>query len=303
MRKIGAISDRHQGAVLGAYLFSQGIENDIDPGSDGSCVVWIHSDDKLDVASEILSHFQANATDARYTAGAREGEKQLAEETAKDERFRKNYHDRKRLFKKMKIGLVTAGLVGLSVVITVLSEFGRNESVTGHVLFTAVQYGNRFALPEIASGQVWRLVLPIFLHWNFLHLLFNMMWTVDLGTVLERRHGSVVLLIFVVVIGVVSNMLQFLVSGPYFGGMSGVVYGFLGYLWIRSKTDPFYDIHLNKNTVMMMGIWFVLCIVLTHSQMGMHIANMAHGGGLAVGMLAGYVSGLIAKRSRFGKTK
>lgn len=304
MRKIGSITGENDAAVLGAYLFAQGIENDMDAGSDDNWSVWIHSDDKLEAAREILSHFESNPTDSRYMSGAKLGQQKLAAETAKAERFKKNYYDGKRVFKRLNVGIVTAVLMGLSVVISVISGFGDHEvPFTDHILISSIYYSNGLVLPEILSGQVWRLVTPIFLHFNFIHLLFNMMWISDLGTVVERRHGSLALLIFVLLIAIPSNLLQFLASGPSFGGMSGVVYGLLGYLWIRGKVDPFYEIHLRRETVTMMGIWFVLCIVLSNSNMGMHVANMAHGGGLAVGMLAGYLLGFIAKRSRFGKTE
>ena len=301
MRKIGTVPDRAQGEVLGAYLYSQGIGNQVDESGDGLWAVWISSDDDIATAGTILNDFRADPDSPKFTAGADHGKQKLVKEDAKDKRFRKNYYDRKRLFNRFSFGLVTAFLIALSIITTLVTNFGADHSMTDEIFLTSVEYRDSWivydrTLQEVRSGQVWRLVTPIFLHLGFIHLLFNMLWMSDLGNMIERRHGSLRLLGFVCLLAVPSNILQFLFTGPTFGGMSGVVYGLLGYLWIRSKTDPFYEIHLRRNTIVMMGIWFVLCIVMPE----MHVANVAHAVGAVVGMASGYITGLLARRQRYG---
>ena len=70
-------------------------------------------------------------------------------------------------------------------------------------------------------------------------------------------------------------------SGPAFGGMSGVVYGLFGYLWIKTKFDPRSGFYLDPNLTMWFLIWFVLCMTGAVGP----IANWAHGVGLAAGAL------------------
>lgn len=301
MRKIGTVPERAQGEVLGAYLYSQGIESQVDESGDGLWVVWISSDDDIATATAILADFLADPESAQFTAGADHAKHKLQQEDAKDKRFHRNYYDRKRLFKRFSFGLVTAFLIALSIITTLVTNFGADNSMTDELFLTSVEYRDSWivydrTLPEVRSGQVWRLVTPIFLHLGFVHLLFNMLWMSDLGNMMERRHGSLRLLAFVCLLAIPSNVLQFLFTGPTFGGMSGVVYGLLGYLWIRSKTDPFYEIHLRRNTITMMGIWFVLCIVMPE----LHVANFAHAAGVVVGMAAGYITGLLARHKRYG---
>jgi len=77
-------------------------------------------------------------------------------------------------------------------------------------------------------------------------------------------------------------------GGPNFGGMSGVVYGLLGYIWIRGKLDPGSGLFLHRETVIMMIVWFFLCFT---GWVG-DIANGAHAGGLLIGMACGWLSSL-----------
>jgi rhomboid protease GlpG len=90
---------------------------------------------------------------------------------------------------------------------------------------------------------------------------------------------------------VVSNFAQFYITSLYdpryaygiFGGMSGVLFGLLGYAWMKSRYDPAAEIYVHPNTVLFMMIWLVVCAL---GLIG-HVANWAHSVGLAVGMAIG----------------
>src|SRR5205814_9740200 len=94
------------------------------------------------------------------------------------------------------------------------------------------------SLIEIKNGQLWRLITPIFVHGGFLHLLFNMWWMRDLGFMIEQRKGSLRLALMVLLVAIPSNIAQYMTAGPWFGGMSGVVYGLFGYIWMKGKFSP-----------------------------------------------------------------
>ena len=143
------------------------------------------------------------------------------------------------------------------------------------------------SLPEIRGGEIWRLFTPMFIHFGPIHLICNMLWLRDLGSMVEGRQSSLHLAILTLVIAACSNVAQFYIGGaPNFGGMSGVVYGLLGYVWMRGKFDPGSGLFLHPSTVIMMIIWFFAC----YTGLLGPIANTAHAVGLVMGMAWGYVS-------------
>jgi len=148
------------------------------------------------------------------------------------------------------------------------------------MLYLSVESVN---LPEVRQGQVWRLLTPIFMHHDIPHILFNMLWLKDLGSLIEVRQGTFKLLLLVVVIGVGSNLGQDLVGGPFFLGMSGVLYGLFGFIWMRGKLDPASGLRLSPPDIVMMIGWFFLCLFHFVGD----VANGAHAFGLVMGMIWG----------------
>src|SRR5207253_2404761 len=86
----------------------------------------------------------------------------------------------------------------------------------------------QYWLDHLKRGQVWRVLTPAFIHFSILHLMFNMFWLLDLGTMIETRRGTLKLLGLVLLSGILGNLGEYFWSGPFFGGMSGVVYGLFG---------------------------------------------------------------------------
>ena len=117
-----------------------------------------------------------------------------------------------------------------------------------------------------------------------MHLLFNMYWTFILGRMIETRRGTLKIGLMVLVIAVASNIGQFLAVSPSFGGMSGVVFGLFGYVWMKTRFEPELGMFLSQLTIMIMIAFFFICMT---GIVG-NIANWAHGVGLVVGVLLGY---------------
>jgi len=293
MRMIGSLPSKVLAAKISDYLTSRHIENQITAEEGGAFSLWIYSEDELEEAQKILSEFLSNPTATKY-----EEARPLAQ-VIKTQKYRQEKEARKKFIElrtqwhryNTRLSPVTLTLIILSVVVTLVGWVDPSEGFLHYLYITDYQIvGNylqwRSGLPEVLHGQVWRLVTPIFIHAGVLHLLFNMLWLKDLGTMIEARQGSIFLVLQVIVIGVISNMAQYLWSGPNFVGMSGVVYGLLGYIWIRGRFDPACGLSLNQGVVTMMIFWFFLCLT---GLVG-NVANATHAAGLASGMAWGFLA-------------
>lgn len=154
--------------------------------------------------------------------------------------------------------------------------------------FSFQDFNERRVIPlaeTLASGEVWRLLTPIFLHFGIFHVLFNSLWMWDLGRRLEYLMGAWQFLVFVIITGVASNLTQFFWSGsPGFGGMSGVVYALVGFIAVRQRLVPHPLVAVAPALIGFMLFWLVLCMsgVVDYFIDGA-VANAAHLGGLIAG--------------------
>jgi rhomboid protease GlpG len=293
MRLIGHLADEKAAQTFSGYLYSQKIDSHVELEKADGWGVWINDEDKIEEAARLLKEFQANPSDPKYLAGARSAADLRAEVEKDEARYRKKVHDRRYFFRPLAaygFGPVTFVLILISIVVFILSRFGRDFEPVMGLFITIFAISSPFGppLPEIMHGQVWRLITPIFIHFGLLHIFFNMWWLRDLGSMIEARQSSWLLLVLVLVIAACSNLAQYWFAGPVFGGMSGVVYGLLGYIWMRGKFDPASGLYLHPTTVTMMIIWFFLCF----TPVIPHVANAAHAVGLGMGVAWGYLSSL-----------
>jgi len=193
---------------------------------------------------------------------------------------------------------VTYGLIAACVAVAIISRLGEDLRVLTWLTFADLREFEGSIpgdLDAIQHGQVWRLFTPILIHFGILHLVLNMLWLKDLGGLIERLWSPRTLVVLVAGSAAVSNVAQYLINWDFrsglgyanalSGGMSGVVYCLLGYLWIRGRNDGS-GVRLNQQTVWMMLGWLVVCFTGAFGP----IANTAHLVGLLVGMGWGWVA-------------
>jgi GlpG protein len=140
--------------------------------------------------------------------------------------------------------------------------------------------------------QPWRLISPMLLHFGWLHLVFNVLWWLDLGRRIEcqSRLLLVALLLFT---SVAANVAQAWQVASLFGGLSGVIYGLLGYIWVMDRYNPV-RYHLPQNILIFMLLWLLLGISGLFPALGFgDMANMAHIGGLVAGVAWGFMHTLL----------
>lgn len=189
--------------------------------------------------------------------------------------------------------LVVAGITGLGDNLSTIRWFTFLDfDVQGDYLyFTSLAQG-------LGEGQWWRLVSPMLLHFGVLHLVMNGLWYWELGKRIELRQGPGTLLGLTLLFSLVSNLAQHYSSGPsLFGGLSGVLYGLLGHVWLYQWLAPNRYFSLPRSVIAMMLIWLVVCLSGVVDQLGFgQIANAAHVGGLLIGCLTGLLGGWLARR-------
>jgi len=304
MRPIGRLQDENRARRFGDFLSSQGIENQVDPDLHGTWEIWVLDDDNVGPAQQKLDEFVQHPEDSRFVAPSQAAvrKRERDQETQVGQRVR--MIDARTIFYSppVPIGILTIVLIVVSITVTLLTDFGKKDqfvrpfSITEHRVQNGYVYWQR-GLPEIRHGQIWRLFTPMFLHFHFLHIFFNMLWLRDLGSMIEARKRPWMLLVLVLVIAGTSNLAQYVVTGdPAFGGMSGVVYGLLGYIWMQGKFDPASKLSLEPQTVIFMVAWFFLCFT---GYVG-PIANTVHAAGFGVGLAWGFLAARLSATLRRG---
>jgi len=277
MRQAGTLPSRQDGERFAGYLLTLGISSKVESGG-GEATLWVHDENQLPRSKEELALYLANPTDPRYQAAQQQAKVVLREAAARAKAAQKNYVDMRQAWSySARRRPITLALIAASVVVWLAMN---SDGFLGELPNQLA-----FWMPAIREGEVWRLITPIFIHFGWLHILFNMWWLYDLGTMIEARLKSVRFAFLVLAIAAASNYCQGIQSGPNFGGMSGVVFGLFGYAWVRGRLDPTSGLYLRPDVVFWMMAWFFLCLAGAVA----HVANTAHGVGLVVGAALGYL--------------
>ncbi|MDZ7871253.1 MAG: rhomboid family intramembrane serine protease [Rheinheimera sp.] len=131
---------------------------------------------------------------------------------------------------------------------------------------------------EVLSYRWWS---PILLHFSASHLMFNLLALWIYGGRLEVWLGSRQLLWLTLLAGFISNTAQFLLVGPNFGGLSGVVYAIFGFVWVYGWRYPTQPLQLSKPDLVMALGFLALGFA---DLLWVNTANWAHLSGFVCGM-------------------
>ena len=186
---------------------------------------------------------------------------------------------------------VVISLIVIALVTVWLTSMSSNELAAALMIVDPRQY-EWFSLADrvnalldtLSKGQVWRLITPDFLHFSWTHIIFNSVMLWFLGSQIEFIDGRTRLLVLALVASLLSNGLQYLVTGPLFGGLSGVVYAIMGYCWLSQRRLPRFQFPPALITFAL--AWMVLGFTPLPFMLGMgNMANEAHLGGFVAGLL------------------
>lgn len=179
---------------------------------------------------------------------------------------------------KVKMPWMTYGLIAINVFVFIVLKV--IEYLTGiEYAYWLIYFGAKVN-GLIEQGDYWRLVTPIFLHGNFMHLVVNCGSLYALGDLVERLYGHGKFLISYLIAGIIGNLMSFFFVPGYSVGASGAIFGLMGMLLYFGLEHPLqFRVYLGK------AILSTLVINLVYGLSVSGIDNSAHLGGLVGGFL------------------
>ncbi len=264
------LKDHNIALLFSNYLLSIGIQAQLQDSPEGGYIIFCQQE-KFSQAKAEFEDFIAQPYAEKYQQAAWDRGETVSVNTGD-----------LGLFNNFKESfLAHAGIVTLLVFIACWLVFLGSELGGAQQLFNFLQFYPRLSLDAFLSDPL-RLIGPAFFHFSWLHIVFNTMWWWQLGGSIEKELGKTTLINILLISAIVSNLGQFLVSGANFGGLSGVVYALVGFIWWFGHLAPERGLSLSKPLIGFLLFWLVLGFV---DLLPVNVANTAHLLGLISGCL------------------
>ncbi len=182
-------------------------------------------------------------------------------------------------------------LIFIAILLSLATFFGQNQ-LTFYLTFLKADIANgflsfsSFEKTYFIDYEFWRLISPIFIHFSVAHLAFNSLWVYILGTRIENLEGFKKLILLIIFSGSLSNFAESAASGAIiFGGLSGCVYGLLGYCYTKEFIQKRFSFGMPPAIYIFMIVWLALGYIDILNLFGFgKIANTAHLTGLICGI-------------------
>ena len=262
------------------YLKTLQIQTQVEKEVDGFVIYC--QQDKLDFAQQEFEQFIKQPDQAKYQQAAwQNGD--VTEVSSSFPTLTSSFKDQ--FFSHA--GIVTLVVFAICWLVFLASNLG-----WGNAIFHHLQFYPQLSVDAVIQAPH-RLLGPAFFHFSWLHIVFNTMWWWQLGGSIEKSMGKFSLINLLIVSALFSNIGQFYVDGPNFGGLSGVVYALVGYVWWIGWLMPEKGLSLSKPIIGFMLFWLLLGYT---SLMPINVANTAHLLGLISGCLLAYFQVLKAKK-------
>jgi rhomboid protease GluP len=181
------------------------------------------------------------------------------------------------MFKSSKKFMPTYLLIAINIAVYVYTSIiGGNFMETDY--YVLLQYGQSNSF--VMSGGYWQLFTAMFVHVGLVHLLGNMFFLLIFGLRAEDMFTIQEYLLIYLLSGLTGNLLT-LLFGPDMlsAGASGAIFGMFGAVTIFVRRAVGQSI-----LSALMYSFFLLMI-----NIGPNVNNLAHFGGLIIGLLIGYM--------------
>ncbi|MFY8326383.1 rhomboid family intramembrane serine protease GlpG [Pseudoalteromonas sp. ZZD1] len=265
MIELGSINNPRAAQGFIDYIKSQGLSGELH-SSDGQNVIICIAPEHFHQAQPLWREFVENPNHARYQDASWQ-----VGNTQSPLSYQGQSLNLKERFKALSWLNQTVTLLCVGIYIAFL--LGGFESIYGVLQFNPNQ------------PLTW--LTPAIVHFSAIHLIFNIIWWISLGDGIEKLAGKSTLIGLFLVTALFSNWAEYLMVGPNFGGLSGVVYGLLGYCWIYRTLNPQQPALVSNAVIGFMLIWVILGF---GNMLPVNMANWAHLGGLLSGMAYAYTA-------------
>tara|TARA_R110002153_G_scaffold32537_8_gene98498 strand:- start:12050 stop:12922 length:873 start_codon:yes stop_codon:yes gene_type:complete len=284
--KLVAFSKEQPARLLTIYLIEQGIQVEYQYSDNeySHGVMLLESSDQIK-AKKLAEEFVLNPNNVKYQTAAWQSGETVSLIPESSLSAAKTLYD-------LKQAPFTSSILAICLLIYLLAVVG----VSAPYLWLKIQPISML----VDTGQWWRLLGPALIHFSVLHIAFNLLWWWTLGKQIEITFGLSSLLLLFVFSAVVSNVAQLMVSGPNFGGLSGVVYALVGCVWWLGWLKPSWGLSLPKPIVVFLLVWLVVGYL---DILPVHMANTAHTVGLTCGCLFAWFLATRAKAPRINKSE
>jgi len=274
------------------FMMSQGIGHRINEES-GQQVIWVDGEQQAALVREALSRWPFD-DEAELQSNRSVGREPLINPIV--------------LLRK-GVGAFLRAPISFSLIVGCLwvalySRLGAQPQNVAILFYPILDTSGLVALIDSVDSfsKILRSLSPMLLHFGELHLVFNMIWLWYFGRQLEPAQPYWLYALLILSCSFVGNTAQYLVSGyNNFGGMSGVVYGLVGYAWMVHTFMPRSTLMINNR----MFLVFVIALIAMEVFASSWIASAAHLGGLLAGLVMGLgvvgVFRFILGRSAIGK--
>lgn len=195
--------------------------------------------------------------------------------------------------------VVTLTLIGLCLIIYLWDRDFR--PLGGPILFADLAM-RPYEVVLAARGrgnplELGKVFTSLFLHGGLLHLIMNMLFLQAFGPTVERTLGGMRFALYYLFWGVAAAAAQTVVyprTEAYVLGASGAIGGAMGAYFLLYPSNkitmalfPLVWIQFGVRAAVLMGVWFLLQLVFPQEG----VANWAHIGGFAAGMMTVLVMG------------
>lgn len=262
---------------LSRYLWQQGIQHRISEES-GEQVIFVGDKRQVDAVNRLVADYLAGRI--KLTTAIPASNSAASPESSITNSL--TY----RVLRVIFITPVSSFLTAMCLAVALITQLGEAAYRVNFLFYPMLPADGLISLlGGIGNPLIFLQTLtPMFLHFGELHIVFNLLWLWYFGRQLEVVQSSWIFLSLVVLTSFVGNTAQYLYSGANnFGGLSGVVYGLVGYAWVLHNFVPGKRLMINES----LFVVFMIALVLMEVLAGSMIASAAHLGGLVAGLLAG----------------